>query len=831
MKSISTRRMMLAAIMMVAGAVNLMADVGDEMTVKTQEGVQMKFYVTNESEKKCAVYGRSNPNVACIDHSVTGTVTIPETVLGYTVTYINAHAFDGCSVSYVVIPQTVTGTGDYVFNGCESLLGCQLPEKIKTVNKGLFRDCKSLVSVYIPHQVTKIDEMAFLGCLSLSEIVIPASVTSIGDYAFWDCKSLGLLAFLGELPTIGSNVFSGASTEARDYFLEYSTYGDPMIDIFIGRSNGTSYYESLRAMFSSDVIVIVNYRLHCKYQDGSNMKNIRVRDRSTMGYMVGIYITGYDESTEEYECSYDGADELLEDKTFTVPEKILDYKVVGLSHIGNMPNLESAVIPGTCKSIGERAFFNRSSLKTVDIEEGLESVAPNSFANTRLMELRLPKSLKTYGLSAVSGCSRLTDVYLPVYKVKVDCEGYYEFDMINYYVSYSNSQATLHVPFGASGNYVKGEKDGWILDWANEFANVVEMDPQDGDIFPYPYKTDNDMMFQVVSAQDKTCRVYGDGNYEDALNATPCIPKGTEGVVSIPSKARDLTVMEIDTLAFMGCEKITLVNIPNTVKKIGAGAFGMCSSLVSVEIPALVERIEDSAFAMCTDLNSVTLHEGLLSIEQSAFGKCSSLVNISLPGSLTEIGNNALSETAITSIDIPGGVKTISTLCFDECTALETVNIGEGVQDIDSYAFFRCSALKSIDLPKSVEKLGAYAFNRCENLADVKIRHTHIQLLDAKGDPTEDDNHAFDSKQTRYAELSVPKDTYEHYNCDPWFQWFKKIKYDLPNIPTGVENANQYTTTDSQAVYDLQGRKQNDMRKGVNIVRMGDGSTRKVVGK
>ena len=41
--------MMLAAIMMVIGAVNLMADNGDTFTTKTVEGVKMTFTITSES--------------------------------------------------------------------------------------------------------------------------------------------------------------------------------------------------------------------------------------------------------------------------------------------------------------------------------------------------------------------------------------------------------------------------------------------------------------------------------------------------------------------------------------------------------------------------------------------------------------------------------------------------------------------------------------------------------------------------------------------------------------------------------------------------------------
>lgn len=113
MKKINITRMVLAAIMMVFGAANLMADVGDLITTKTKEGVKMTFVV--EKDDRCSVYSD------CIDKSVTGIVTIPEEVYGNTVVGINNEAFRDCSVSEIVIPQTVKFIGNNAFRDCKKL--------------------------------------------------------------------------------------------------------------------------------------------------------------------------------------------------------------------------------------------------------------------------------------------------------------------------------------------------------------------------------------------------------------------------------------------------------------------------------------------------------------------------------------------------------------------------------------------------------------------------------------------------------------------------------------------------------------------------------------
>ena len=182
MKKLFTKKLLLAAIMMVAGAMNLMAAKGDKFTAMTKEGVEMTFEVLNEEKKECMVAG--DYDHTCIDRDVTGTVTIPETAMGYKVTWISQYAFSYCSIWSVVIPQTVTGLGPYAFANCEDLIRCYLPDAMEYIYSGTFMGCKSLDEVYIPHHVKSIEHDAFHYCYYLKSIVIPASVTFIGAYAF-----------------------------------------------------------------------------------------------------------------------------------------------------------------------------------------------------------------------------------------------------------------------------------------------------------------------------------------------------------------------------------------------------------------------------------------------------------------------------------------------------------------------------------------------------------------------------------------------------------------------------------------------------------------------
>ncbi len=115
----------------------------------------------------------------------TGTVDIPETIVGKPVTSIGSRAFQYCSsLSSVLIPASVTSIGSFAFFSCGSL-----------------------AHIVVPVGVTSIGEFAFYDCGSLPCIAFPASVTSIGDFAFYNCGRLTSASFAGNAPAIGISVF------------------------------------------------------------------------------------------------------------------------------------------------------------------------------------------------------------------------------------------------------------------------------------------------------------------------------------------------------------------------------------------------------------------------------------------------------------------------------------------------------------------------------------------------------------------------------------------------------------------------------------------------
>lgn len=123
--------------------------------------------------------------------------------------------------------------------------------------------------------------------------------------------------------------------------------------------------------------------------------------------------------------------------------------------------------------------------------------------------------------------------------------------------------------------------------------------------------------------------------------------------LSIPSEMNGIKVKVINDGAFMYCESLTSINIPNSVTRIGSGAFVDCRLLRSITIPEGVTKIDNSTFSGCSSLTSITIPNSVTNIINYAFNHCTSLTSITIPERVAKIDNNAFYGcTSLTEINI-----------------------------------------------------------------------------------------------------------------------------------------------------------------------------------
>jgi len=224
-------------------------------------------------------------------------------------------------------------------------------------------------------------------------------------------------------------------------------------------------------------------------------------------------------------------------------------------------------------------------------------------------------------------------------------------------------------------------------------------------------------------------------------------------------------------------------------------------------------------------LTSIIIPNSVTSIGNGAFFKCSGLTSVTIPNSVTSIGDDAFAYcTGLTSVTIPNSVTTIGDYAFCGCGGLTSITIPNSVTSIGDRAFFGCSGLTSVTIGNSVTTIGEYAFWDCQNLTSV------ISLIE---EPFEINENTFcywveDHDEFTTATLYVPVGTKEKYESVPAWNRFA-------NIVEGIENAVKSVESDAKAEeterYNVSGQRISSPQKGLNMVKMSDGTTRKVMCK
>ena len=205
--------------------------------------------------------------------------------------------------------------------------------------------------------------------------------------------------------------------------------------------------------------------------------------------------------------------------------------------------------------------------------------------------------------------------------------------------------------------------------------------------------------------------------------------------------------------------------------EIGCGAFYGCTSLISATIPNSVTKIEDDIFRDCTCLTSITI-----------------------PSSVTEIGYRAFYGcTSLTSVTIPNSVTKIVCEIFRDCTCLTSITIPNSVTEIDGEAFYGCTSLTSVYC--YAEKVPITEYN------------------------------PFYGVPLSSATLHVPATSLEAYKTsEPWRKFGNIVALTDEEMDVKPIDNDESSIND---VYDLSGRQQTKLKKGINIVRMSNGTIRK----
>ena len=380
----------------------------------------------------------------------------------------------------------------------------------------------------------------------------------------------------------------------------------------------------------------------------------------------------------------------------------------------------------------------------------------------------------------------------------------------------------------------------------------------------------------------KTCAFYSCYHIEsvEVGNGVSVIePQTFAYCIALTSVTLGNSVEEIGKDAFYKCNKLTAIDLPPSVKRIGSTAFLGCEKMEYCTGGSGLTSIADHAFYECRSLKSFVIPEGVTAIEDETFNECTSMESIQIPGSVTRIGACAFVHCrSLKSLFIPRSVTSIGGMAFGECLSLESIQVEEGnpvydsrencnaiirevtnittflevgcqnttipssVTYIGASAFWAQRKLTSIEIPSTVKYIQSDAFEYCDNLTSLTLPSTHVSLSgyafyyggddtapvtirNQRREPTDIEQDVFSPYLYEHATLVVPNGTVDKYKaCEGW--------KNFANIIEERQTAVQTVVTDTPSVqerYTLDGKRSATPQRGLNILRMSDGSARKVL--
>lgn len=362
-----------------------------------------------------------------------------------------------------------------------------------------------------------------------------------------------------------------------------------------------------------------------------------------------------------------------QDSKITIPSNVKEIRSCAFH--GNSI-LEEVTIPGNVKVIGSDTFSECNHLKTVIMEKGVETIDTHAFGED----------------------SNLTTVTIPETVVRIK-----------------------------EGNFRESK---WIKNDIQEF-----MLAGNGILIDYKGKSSKVTLPANV-------RAIGSDAFQNSKN-------------DLTQIIMDKGLKKICNNAFADFSKLKVVSIPESVTYIGEGAFvgtlwlennkkdlivagdgilikyqGKQSRVV---LESNIKHVNERTFENNNKLCEVVFSKNIKEIKEGAFQNCKNLRRVNIPSGLQTIGSYSFYESGITSIHIPGSVKSIGENAFCKCKKLLQVSYekNSNIKSIEAGTFRRCTSLKKAVLPNKLTKLSEEAFSYCNKLQSINLPDTLTEIGDS----------------------------------------------------------------------------------------------------
>lgn len=641
------------------------------------------------------------------------------------------------------------------------------------------------------YQVTSIREQAFFCCSTMSSITLPNSICSIGRSTFWGCHALSSVVIPEKVTVIEANLFADCQG------LRHVVIPDSVTLIGNAAFNSCSSLDSL--LLPDAIETIENWAF-----TGCRSLSHIVIPKSLKEVGKGNFA----------DCSSLNS-VLIQDLSAWCMINFADADANPLRTSGkliiNGEEIIDLVIPDDVTHIGSCAFWPCANLTSITIGEHVSSI----------------------GNSAFYGCSSLTSVVC--YPRRVPHTGSYVFNFSNDALE----NCKLYVPSCALSEYQNTEP------WKN-FQDINCLD------------IPKHLLSYYVDDQLYKSLLLEEGEY-----ITPEPPLEKEGYTfsgwsEIPETMpkHDVTVTGSFTLT---SQKLLLDGVSYTLwvllktAEVSSATIGDNSSFSGhISIPAIVSKdgvdynvtsIGDWAFKECNGLISISIPESVTLIGRAAFADCM-LENIFMKNVNTQFCDNSFSQAsynhAMLYIPIDKWQEAVYQGCLwrfinirETATAVDDLSSEQAYTMMDSESFRYVvydsvnDVVKTISTYYNVDESNP---NNCWQIVNLDGEYC-IYNIGAKkyAQQAPDGTIHLTAIPTSYFMENGNSGIVINNNMQAQWNFVLNNKVSADQDITGIQSVTNYMSDADNKYYLSNGLRTTNPRKGVVIVKMKDGSTKKII--
>lgn len=346
------------------------------------------------------------------DTNITSIVFAP----GNVCTEIGNNAFAYCRVTEVILPDTVTKTGQWIYAGCPVIERAYLPE-MEYVSEYVSHNAAYYFGYTIPQTLeevwvmggTYITERAFESS-SVKIVHLAESITDLRDNAFTSCTSLEQVLSDGVILSVGDGVFAHCRALTVFDTSKCVTIGGSAFSNCVSMSS-FDLSSLIRAdSFAFNSIAAAN--IYVKDLSQWCKISFSTKESNPLYFGAGLYVGGT--LLENIDQRYD-------------LESVSKYAFYGYKYLANI-DLQSVgdigyaafsqcaslinVRIGAAGNIGNDVFSYSESLETVNILTAAE-IGNNVFHDcSSLKQVYMPDAT-ALGYATFSGCDSLVDATVP----------------------------------------------------------------------------------------------------------------------------------------------------------------------------------------------------------------------------------------------------------------------------------------------------------------------------------------------------------------------------------------------------------------------------------